>query len=160
MEMLTEKKFSFADFELDGARRRLFKQGKPVSLNSRTFDLLLVLVSRRGEILSKDELLEIVWAGQIVEEGNLTVHISTLRKILGEKKDDHHFIVTVPGRGYSFIAQLKAENESEIILESHSLSRVVVEEEINDGENLESENLDPEKLEREKGRRGERDIIP
>ena len=79
-------------------RRLLFKEGKPVSLNSKTFDLLLALIMKRGEILSKDELLETVWAGQFVEEGNLTVHISTLRKILGEKKDENRFIITVPGR--------------------------------------------------------------
>src|SRR6185369_5066841 len=134
MEMLKEKRFSFANFEIDGARRRLLKEGKPVALNSKTFDLLLVLVGRRGEILSKDELLEIVWEGQFVEEGNLPVHISTLRKILGEKKDEHQFIITFPGRGYSFVAELKEEDLSETIVEQHSLTQIVVEEEINDAE--------------------------
>jgi Tol biopolymer transport system component/DNA-binding winged helix-turn-helix (wHTH) protein len=137
MEMLTEKKFTFADFELDGARRRLFKQGEAVALNSRTFDLLLVLVERRGEILSKDELLEIVWKGQFVEEGNLTVHISNLRKLLGEKKDEHQFIVTIPGRGYRFIAEIK----NETIVESHSLTQIVVEEEVAEDEKEKEETI-------------------
>src|SRR5262245_23072788 len=138
MKSLTAKKFIFADFEIDATRRRLFKQGEPVALNSKTFDLLLVLVERRGEVLSKEELLDTVWAGQFVEEGNLAVHISTLRKILGEKKDDHQFIITVPGRGYSFVAELQDETkdarESEIIVESHSLSQIVVEEEITESD--------------------------
>jgi Tol biopolymer transport system component/DNA-binding winged helix-turn-helix (wHTH) protein len=132
MENLPEKKFLFADFELDGVRRLLSKQGTPVALKSKTFDLLLVLVENRGEILGKDELLEKVWAGQFIEDSNITVHISTLRKILGEKKDENRFIVTVPGRGYSFIAELHEEDQSEsnIFFERHSLARIVVEEEI------------------------------
>src|SRR5205809_4993131 len=103
MESLPVKKYAFAEFELDCARKRLLKQGKPVALNYRAYELLAVLVERKGEILSKDELLEKVWEGQFVEEGNLPVHISALRKIFGEKKDDNRFIVTVPGRGYSFV---------------------------------------------------------
>ncbi len=57
-------------------------------------------------MLSKDELLEKVWAGQFVEENNLTVHVSALRKALGETKNEHRFIVTVPGKGYSFVAKV------------------------------------------------------
>ncbi|HMS44064.1 MAG TPA: winged helix-turn-helix domain-containing protein, partial [Pyrinomonadaceae bacterium] len=103
MTEAAEKTFSFDDFELSGAKRLLLKKGEAVALNSRTFDLLLTLVENRGRILSKDELLETVWEGQFVEENNLTVHISTLRKIFGEKKDEHRFIVTIPGKGYKFV---------------------------------------------------------
>jgi Tol biopolymer transport system component/DNA-binding winged helix-turn-helix (wHTH) protein len=143
METIIPSKISFGDFELDGARRRIFKDGEPVALNSRTFDLLWALIERKGEILSKDELLEKVWEGQFVEEGNLTVHISTLRKILGEKKDENRFIVTIPGRGYSFVAELNQKTGSEITVETHSLSQIVVEEEIE--ESAEGENLEGEK---------------
>lgn len=100
----TEKTFSFGDFELDGAKRLLLKQGAPISLNSKTLDLLLVLAENRGRVMSKNELLETVWENQFVEENNLSVHISALRKIFGEKKDAHQFIVTIPGKGYKFIA--------------------------------------------------------
>jgi Tol biopolymer transport system component/DNA-binding winged helix-turn-helix (wHTH) protein len=131
METLTAKHFRFSDFELDGAKRLLFKQGKPVALNSKTFDLLLVLVSHQGEVLSKDELLEKVWAGQFVEEGNLTVQISTLRKIFGERKNEHRFIVTVPGRGYSFVAEFDG-SDGDIIVERHSSSRIIIEEQETD----------------------------
>jgi DNA-binding winged helix-turn-helix (wHTH) protein/Tol biopolymer transport system component len=128
MKTLMAKQFRFADFELDGMKRLLLKQGKPVALNSKTFDLLLTLVENHGEVLSKNELLERVWPGQFVEEGNLTVQISILRKIFGERKDEHRFIVTVPGKGYSFVAGRTDEGDREIIVESHRLSRVVIEE--------------------------------
>jgi len=99
-----EKNFSFGDFELDGTKRLLLKKGAPISLTSKTLDLLLVLAENRGRVLSKDQLLETVWENQFVEENNLSVHISALRKIFGEKKDSHRFIVTIPGKGYKFIA--------------------------------------------------------
>lgn len=133
MQTLTAKRFSFAEFEIDGARRLLLKDGVVVALKPKAFDLLLALVERRGEVLSKDELLSTVWANQFVEEGNLTVHISALRKALGETKKEHQFIVTVPGRGYSFVAALK-DDEEEIYVESRSLSRIVVEERIEEAE--------------------------
>src|SRR5262249_42284398 len=105
---------------------------KPVALKPKALDLLLTLIEHRGEILNKDELLEKVWAGQFVEEGNLTVHISALRKALGEKKKDHHFIVTVPGHGYGFVGELN--NDDEVVVESHRLSRIVVEQELSENE--------------------------
>ncbi len=135
METLATKNFRFSDFELDGVRRVLLKNGKPVALNPKAFDLLLTLVESRGEVLSKDVLLERVWPGQFVEEGNLKVHISALRKIFRESKDDHRFIVTVPGRGYSFVAEVETPANGDIVFERHSSSRVVVEdsETIEDG---------------------------
>lgn len=134
METLAAKHFRFADFELDGAKRLLLKLGEPVALHSKTFDLLLALVECRGEVMSKDELLEKVWPGQFVEEGNLTVQVSTLRKVFGERAGEHQFIATVPGRGYSFVADVEEGTNGEIIVESHSLSRIVVEEEERNGE--------------------------
>src|SRR6186713_3220527 len=106
MKTFSAQYFKFAEFELDGTKRLLLKQGSPVALNSKTFDLLLALVENRGEVLGREQLLERVWNGQFVEEGNLTVQVSALRKIFGERKDEHRFIVTVPGRGYSFVAEL------------------------------------------------------
>jgi len=135
METLIAKSIKFAEFELDGPKRLLRKQGEAVALNSKTFDLLVALVERHGEVVSKDELLEKVWPGQFVEEGNLTVQISALRKIFGERKDDHRFIVTVPGRGYSFVAELDGATNGDMIVESHTLSRIVVEEQISENGN-------------------------
>ena len=128
MENLDAKRFRFADFELLGSERVLLKEGKPLALTSKSFDLLMALVQRHGEVLSKDQLLEMVWPGQIVEEGNLTVHVSNLRKIFGEGKNDHKFIVTIPGRGYSFVAQTVEPTDGEIVIESHTSSTILIEE--------------------------------
>jgi DNA-binding winged helix-turn-helix (wHTH) protein/Tol biopolymer transport system component len=128
METLKAQTFKFADFELDPAKRLLLKDDKSVPLKPKTFDLLLVLVENHGEILSKDELLNMVWAGQFVEENNLTVHISALRKLLGEKKGEHQFIVNVPGKGYKFVAELNETESSEFVVESRSFSKITIEE--------------------------------
>ncbi len=106
-----EKTFSFAEFEIDAVKRRLTKNGQAVALNPKAFDLLLALIKNRGQILLKEELLETVWANQFVEENNLTVHVSALRKIFGEKKGEHKFIVTVPGKGYKFVARVRASDD-------------------------------------------------
>src|SRR5258708_636086 len=131
MEQMTTTRFSFGDFELDAGRRLLLNKGEPVALNYKTFELLFALVSRSGEILSKDDLLATVWEGQFVEEGNLTVHISALRKALGETKNENKYIATVPGRGYTFVAQLGAVGD-DIIIETHTHSEIFVEEEISE----------------------------
>jgi len=124
VEAITAQHFKFGDFELDAARRLLTRDKQPVALSSKTFDVLLALVENHGRVMAREQLLERVWPDQFVEESNLTVQISALRKIFGEGKSDHRFIVTVPGRGYSFVA------DGEMIVESHTLSRIVVEEKI------------------------------
>lgn len=125
MNDVTKQIFSFADFELDGIKRLLLKNGEPVSLNSKTLDLLLVLVQNHGEIVGKNELLDKVWEGQFVEENNLTVHISALRKIFGEEKGKHQFIVTIPGKGYKFVADVQFPVDEKLII-SHKTSSSIV----------------------------------
>ncbi len=127
---LGSKRLAFADFEVDLDRRRLFRGGEPVSLNAKTFDLLVALMNKRGEVIEKDELLNTVWDGQFVEEGNLAVHVSRLRKVFGESKNENEFIATIPGRGYSFVADIVDATESETVIQSHSVMQIVVEEEI------------------------------
>src|SRR5688500_16452539 len=91
--------YEFGDFRIDAAKRRLLKRdGERVPLTPKAFDTLLYLVEHSGTLLDKDELLRAVWADTVVEENNLNQHISTLRRVLGEKRDEHHYIVTVPGR--------------------------------------------------------------
>jgi len=126
MKSLITNNFRFSEFELDGTKRLLFKAGKLVALHPKTFDLLELLIERRGEVLSKNELLDVIWANQFVEESNLTVHVSTLRKTLGEVRGENRFILTIPGKGYKFIGeQREVENEieSEIIVESREIYR-------------------------------------
>ncbi|CAN5395252.1 hypothetical protein BH10PSE17_BH10PSE17_09860 [soil metagenome] len=87
----------FGRVEILVAERRLQVEGQTVALGSRAFDLLAALVARRDRIVPKDELIEVVWPGLIVEENNLQVQISALRKVLGTQA-----IATIPGRGYQF----------------------------------------------------------
>jgi DNA-binding winged helix-turn-helix (wHTH) protein len=145
MENTENKVVSFGGFKVDENRRLLLKQGKAVSLNPKTFDLLLVLLKHRGKIVSKNELLETVWENQFVEENNLTVHIAGLRKIFGEKKGENQFIVTVPGKGYKFIADIGDESNNEIIIENHRFEKIVVDEEIESNRAGETRLLSPKR---------------
>jgi TolB-like protein/DNA-binding winged helix-turn-helix (wHTH) protein/Flp pilus assembly protein TadD len=99
--------FRFGPFHLLPAQRELLFDGAPVGLGSRAFDLLLALVTRHGQLLSKDELMAEVWPGRMVEENNLQAHISALRKILARDVDGVRYLQTAPGRGYRFLADVK-----------------------------------------------------
>lgn len=123
--------YSFDSFQVDPARRRLWRAGEPVQIHSKTFDLLLALIENSGRVLEKDELMRLVWPNQIVEDGNLTVKMSTLRKLLGERKDEARFIVTIPGRGYRFVADVKQiqAGSNGVMVERHAVTHIVVEEE-------------------------------
>ena len=128
--------FEFDGFRLETEERRLSKDGEPVPLTSRTFDLLLALVKSNGHLLTKEELYQSVWADRIVEESNLSVQISAIRKALGESDRGPHYIDTVKGHGYRFVADVKRAGgeRDEIVLESEMFSRLVVEhEEITEG---------------------------
>ena len=87
----------FGRFDLQPGQRRLLADGQPVALGARAFDLLVVLVERAGRLVTKSELITLVWPGLVVEENNLQVQISTLRKLLGQSA-----LATIPGRGYRF----------------------------------------------------------
>jgi TolB-like protein/DNA-binding winged helix-turn-helix (wHTH) protein/tetratricopeptide (TPR) repeat protein len=105
--------FEFGPFSLDPDKRLLLRNGRAVPLAPKVLETLLVLVENRDRVLSKDELLDQVWGGASVEEGGLTRNVSILRKTLGEKPDDHQFIVTVPGHGYRFVAAVKETTVNE-----------------------------------------------
>jgi len=91
---------SFGRFRLDLRRRELRRDGQPVRIHRRALGILCALAEARGEIVSKDELMAQLWPGRVVEEGNLHVHVSALRKSLDEYGEGHSFVVTVPARGY------------------------------------------------------------
>lgn len=120
--------FSFSGFEVDTSCRRLTRDGKTLPLNAKAFDLLVYLAGNAGRVISKDQLLSAVWQDRFVEEANLAVQISALRRALGDRADDPNFIVTVPGQGYEFIA--KVDHSDELVISDHKVSRVVVEETI------------------------------
>jgi DNA-binding winged helix-turn-helix (wHTH) protein len=100
---MVEGEISFGRFRLDLARRQLRRDEKPVRLGSRALDILCVLASARGKVVSKDELMERVWAGVVVEEHNIQVHISALRRAFQEDGGGESWIVTIPGHGYRFL---------------------------------------------------------
>ncbi len=102
--------YQFGPFRLLAHQRELSVHGVPISLGQRAFDILVVLVSRHGHLVTKDELMAEVWPGVIVEENNIQVHISALRKVLGTDGDPKRYLVTVPGRGYRFAAPVKTES--------------------------------------------------
>jgi TolB-like protein/DNA-binding winged helix-turn-helix (wHTH) protein/tetratricopeptide (TPR) repeat protein len=94
--------YEFGCFRIDAVRRLLLRDGVPVVLTAKAFDLLLVLVERGGAVVSKDELMGALWPSTVVIEANLTQQIAMLRKALGTTAQDHRYVVTHPGRGYSF----------------------------------------------------------
>jgi DNA-binding winged helix-turn-helix (wHTH) protein len=101
-----DRVFRFGPYVLDARRRQLLRGGEPLKLYPKEFDTLLALVERRGRVVEKDELLNAVWLGAAVEEGNLTTHVSHLRKLLGGAGTDRDYIATIPGRGYEFVGQV------------------------------------------------------
>jgi DNA-binding winged helix-turn-helix (wHTH) protein len=100
--------YDFAEFRVDSRQRLLLLRdsGKALPLSSRAFDTLLFFLENRGKLLDKSTLMAAVWPHVVVEENNLNQHISALRRVLGETRDDHRFIVTEPGRGYRFVADV------------------------------------------------------
>jgi DNA-binding winged helix-turn-helix (wHTH) protein/TolB-like protein/Flp pilus assembly protein TadD len=104
MRALPDPAFAFGDFVFVPKERLLLRGGVPVPLTAKAFDLLAVLVQRNGHLVSKDELFEEVWPNTTVQETNLTVNISALRKALGGGQNGSEFIQTVPGHGYRFVA--------------------------------------------------------
>lgn len=100
-------RLAFGPFVVDSVRRRLLRDGETVAITPRAFDTLVVLLEGRGRVIEKDELMRTLWPDTVVEEINLNVQISTLRKALGEQPNDHRYIVTVPRRGFAFVADVR-----------------------------------------------------
>ena len=103
----TQTSYEFGPFRVDTRERQLFRGGHPVALRPKVFDVLLALVQHRGRLLTKDEVMRLVWPDTAVEEGNIARNISTLRNALGERPHEHQYIETIPWRGYRFVANVK-----------------------------------------------------
>jgi DNA-binding winged helix-turn-helix (wHTH) protein/TolB-like protein/Tfp pilus assembly protein PilF len=127
--------YQFGPFTVDAARRVLLRDGEAVPLTPKAFDTLLVLVEHSGKVLEKDRLLDLLWPDSIVEEANLTYNISLLRKALGESPGDRRYIITIPGRGYRFgadVSEIDGEIETEaaeVTVERYRKSTLVIEQE-------------------------------
>jgi TolB-like protein/DNA-binding winged helix-turn-helix (wHTH) protein/Tfp pilus assembly protein PilF len=107
MPLMEKEIYEFGPFLLDPAERLLSSEGIPVSLTPKAFETLVYLVRNQGRMLTKDELLKQIWPDTFVEEVNLAVNISTVRKALGENPQDCRFIATIPGHGYRFVALVR-----------------------------------------------------
>ena len=99
--------YEFGAYRLEAQSRMLFREGEHVALPPKVAELLVALVQAEGRVLTREELLQLLWPDTVVEEGSLTSHISLLRKALGEGPKAQEFIETLPKRGYRFVAAVK-----------------------------------------------------
>jgi len=126
--------YEFGPFRLNAEKHRLTRDGEIIPLSRKDIESLLVLVRNPGKPLEREELLQAVWGDTIVEDGNLTVSISHLRKALETNGDAAEYIETIPRVGYRFVADVReaTEERAPLIVEKRTLSRTVVEEEFVD----------------------------
>jgi eukaryotic-like serine/threonine-protein kinase len=147
----TRHLYEFGPFRVDPDHRQLLRQGQPVPLQPKAFDVLLVLVENSEKVVSKDDLIKTVWPDTFVEESNLSQHIFVLRKALGDAVEEKRYIVTVPGRGYRFAEKValvadedgngrqevvkpsapeSVDDQERLVVASHTRSRMLVEEQL------------------------------
>ena len=121
--------FEFGGFRADPLTRRLSSGDRALPITPKAFETLLVLLQNRGEVVAKGELMDAVWADTAVEENNLTQQVATLRRTLGDRSRDHRFIITVPGKGYSFVApvgEIEIRDDETFVLAEASRSTVTI----------------------------------
>src|SRR5215468_4287039 len=123
--------YEFGPFRLDPKKHRLVRDGELVHLPPKSIEALIVLVQNAGTLLEREALMQAVWADTFVEDANLTVAISQLRKALGQNGETAEYIETIPRVGYRFVADVREafEEPRPLIIERHTQSRTVIEEE-------------------------------
>ena len=131
MEHSRKHLYEFGAFCLDPAEHILLRNGKRVPLVPKALETLLILVQHSGHVLAKDELMELLWPGTVVEENNLTQNISALRKALGEDSGGSAYIETVPRLGYRFVKEVRvlSVDEPNLLFTRHTTARIVIREE-------------------------------
>ncbi len=122
--------YEFGPFRVDPEKQVLLRDNQPVSITPKTFETLLVLVRHSREVVSKDDLMKELWPDAFVEEANLSQNIFMLRKALGDTPEDRRYIVTLPGKGYRFLSEVRtvAQDGEDVIIASRSRSQVVLEQ--------------------------------
>jgi DNA-binding winged helix-turn-helix (wHTH) protein/TolB-like protein len=136
--MQAQQLYEFGPYRLSTAEHLLMRAGEVVPLTPKVFDVLALLVERNGHLLEREMLLSTVWADRFVEEANLTVSISTLRKVLGEQADGRPYIETMPKRGYRFVADvrvIKDEPEDLMLREQTGAPGIIEPDEEKDDQN-------------------------
>ena len=121
--------YLFDGFRVDPAERLLFNEDREVPLTPKVFDTLLALLENSSHVLTKKELMQLVWPDSFVEENNLAQNISILRKALGQSKEGDNYIQTVPKRGYRFVADVTTTGDEEdtVIVHERTRARIIVE---------------------------------
>src|SRR3954454_23550020 len=107
---------SFGPFRFLAEQRLLLEGDKPVRLGSRAFDILAALIERAGEVVDKQELIARTWPQTFVEEANLKIQVSALRRALGNGQGGHRYVVTVPGRGYNLASPVSFQEAAQVPL--------------------------------------------
>src|SRR5215467_6190034 len=110
---VADETYVFGSFQLFPAQRLLLNSGRPLRLGGRALEILITLVECAGETVSKDQLISRVWPDTVVDEGALRVHVAAVRKMLGDGREGNRFIISNPGRGYSFVAPVTREQRQE-----------------------------------------------
>lgn len=103
---MAHRAYAFGPFVADTVTRRLWREGHPVPITAKTFDVLAALLEHRDRPVTKDELLDRVWPDTVVQENNLARQVSSLRRALGQRPDEADYILTIPGQGYRFVADV------------------------------------------------------
>jgi DNA-binding winged helix-turn-helix (wHTH) protein/TolB-like protein/Flp pilus assembly protein TadD len=125
--MSSERKiYEFDGFRLDVDDKMLWRGKEKISLPLKAIEMLTLLIENRGRTVTKEEILETLWQDTFVDENNLAVTVSSLRKAFGESKNENRFIETVPRRGYRFVAEIK-ENKGSLILEKRTVTEITLE---------------------------------
>ena len=121
--------YEFGPFRVDPEKHILLRGSQPVAITPKTFETLLILVRHSREVVSKDDLMNELWPDAFVEEANLSQNIFMLRKALGDRPEDRRYIVTLPGKGYRFVADVRTVNQAgeDVIVASRSRSHIVIE---------------------------------
>src|ERR1044071_598325 len=115
--------YEFGPFRLEGKERRLLHDGKVIPLPPKAFDTLLVLVQNTGRLVGREDLIRAVWGDTFVEENNLTVNISLIRKALVQQDHEFEYIETVPKHGYRFLVQVQEVIDEPAALQEQELNQ-------------------------------------
>ena len=131
--------YEFGKYRLDAGNRALFRDGQSVHLPPKAVELLTILVERNGQVVAKEQLMELLWPDAIVEDANLTQNIFLLRKVFAEDEEGRKYIETIPRRGYRFVAEVRLTTpavsiekvdavRTPKIIEKHTIARIITEE--------------------------------
>src|SRR5438067_10774262 len=135
MSQQTKQLYEFGHFTLDGTESRLLRNGQPVPLAPKVLETLIALIESSGHVVDKKELMQRLWPDSFVEEANLAVNISQLRKALGDDENGERFIETVSKRGYRFAARVTRvlADRADLVVHERTRSRIVIDEPETDG---------------------------